>query len=115
MLSKYYKYKYKYLTLKKNNLTLIGGSKKIKLFLFKANWCGHCSMFKPTWNTLKNDPQLKTKIDFITFDSEKNKNEIETYNIEGFPTIMLQKNDNMIQYEGQRNLDDLKTFISNYS
>ncbi len=62
---KYLKYKEKYLKLKKmeeemNKKTMImtgGGNKDDKktLALFKAEWCGHCQAFKPTWNKLKNE------------------------------------------------------------
>ena len=30
-----------------------GGSQN-KVMLFYADWCGHCTSFKPTWNALKN-------------------------------------------------------------
>lgn len=108
---KYEKYKYKYLMLKN---TQSGGSNIPKLYLYKASWCGHCQNFEPTWKQLIENPEYKGKINFITMDSELNKKEIKEKNIEGFPTIILEKNNKEIEYNGSREKDDLHTFIQEH-
>jgi len=110
---KYLKYKAKYISLKKleQKLNMKGGGDKKTLALFKAEWCGHCIGFKETWNQLKNENK---NINFITYDSEINKNEIKKYNIQGFPTIILLLNDKAIEYVGPRSRDAIEEFIKQY-
>jgi len=109
---KYEKYKLKYINLK-NNLTFNqnGGSTKPTLYLFKAEWCGHCNRFKSEWEKLINNDILKKEINFITMDSEINKTEMNEWKIEGFPTIILQMNNNAIEYSGNRTFNEIEKFI----
>lgn len=119
---KYLKYKAKYLKLKSQEksltkLNLTGGAspnqEKPALFLFKAEWCPHCTEFKPTWANLKN--KMESKVDFIMFDADENSKEIKKYNIGGFPTIILKTGEKAIEYVGPRNFDSLKDFIETYN
>jgi len=115
---KYLKYKKKYLKLKslenkqlKYNLN--GGSDKNTLYLFKAEWCGHCKGFKPTWEKLQNE--MKDKVNFKTYDSDKDADMIEKFKIQGFPTLVLKVGDKAIEYVGGRDILSLKDFINLYS
>ena len=110
--AKYIKYKNKYYELKNK---LFGGrnNNKIKLLTFTAKWCMHCNNFMPTYNKLKNNN--KYNIDFVNFDSEENKQEMIDYKITGFPTIYLQKNNQLIPYNGNRDENDLINFIESYT
>lgn len=121
---KYLKYKAKYLKLKsalekndKNTIIMSGGGSKINddkiIYLFKAEWCPHCRSFKPTWEGLKKE--LEDKIKFVTYDSEKNAKEIKTFNIQGFPTIIITVGDKAIEYVGPRDELSLKEFIDQYN
>jgi thioredoxin-like negative regulator of GroEL len=93
--------------------TMTGGVSQNELMLFKADWCGHCKHFLPTWEKISNDSNLK--VNFKTFDSEKNKKEIEQYNIHGYPTIMYKVGNNLIEYNGNRDENSIKEFISSYN
>ena len=111
---KYEKYKTKYLRLKKklsNNQN--GGSlnDKPNLYLFKAEWCGHCNNFKSDWEKLQNNNKLKKQINFITMDSTINKKEISEWKIEGYPTIILKKGNNAIEYVGKRSVESIEDFL----
>ena len=110
---KYQKYKAKYLALR-NELYVnqSGGSNKPELYLFKAEWCGHCKNFISDWEKLKEDPKLKNKINFITMDSEIDKKIINEWDIKGFPTIILKKGTNAIEYNGNRSINNIQTFIN---
>lgn len=108
---KYLKYKHKYLTLK-NSLIQTGGSKEeANLMLFKAEWCGHCQAFKKTWDLLGKDNELKNKVNLITYDSDNNKEEMKSWNIEGFPTLILQQGGEAYEYSGARELNEIKKFL----
>lgn len=116
---KYLKYKAKYLSLKNKEkgmkkFIMSGGAKQMNtLYLFKAEWCGHCKAFKPIWEKLKN--HYNGKVNFVTFDSEKNKKEIAEYKIDGFPTLILKTGDKAVEYVGPRTEQDIKEFIDIYN
>ena len=112
---KYLKYKTKYFNLKKINNTMIqnGGSTnkmdKTQVYLFKAEWCGHCRGFKPVWDKIKE--ALQNKYEFVTVDADKDKNLIEKWKIQGFPTIIKKVGENAQEYVGERDEQSVKTFI----
>ena len=110
---KYLKYKNKYLQQK--SIKMLGGGSEYgpEIMLFKADWCGHCQDFLPTWEKISKDPNMK--ISFKTFDSDKNKDDIENYKIKGFPTLLLKADNKVIEYNGSRDEKSIKDFINSYS
>jgi thiol-disulfide isomerase/thioredoxin len=108
----YLKYKLKYLKLKSElkNKNMTGGS-NMKLVLYKATWCGHCNNFKKTWGELKDDEELKQKVQFIEYDADKDKDEVASAKISGYPTLLLTIKDKVVEYEGRRDFDSIKNFI----
>ena len=111
---KYLKYKAKYFNLKassKNNQ--YGGknsnNKQNEIFLFKANWCGHCNGFKPTWDKLSKEFDSKYK--FRTIDADNNRDIIKSWNIQGFPTIIKKVGNNATEYVGSRDEQSVREFI----
>ena len=126
--AKYLKYKKKYTILKesmarnidfpeatnkKELRNMSGGSKndKIDIMLFKAEWCGHCTNFKPTWSKLKE--QYSTKFNFITYDSDKDADMMKKWDVNGFPTIMMKDGDEVKPYEGSRDYVTLQNILNN--
>jgi hypothetical protein len=45
----------------------------------------------------------------------QNKKEINEYKIEGFPTIMYRVNNKLIEYNGNRDEESIRQFISSYN
>jgi thiol-disulfide isomerase/thioredoxin len=124
---KYLKYKNKYLKLKASlekksclkcqsgqchKHTMLGGSNKKELFLFKADWCPHCQNFAKTWSDLKSE--LSNNIKFVTYDSEKNANKIKAFKVSGFPTLILKSGNKAIEYVGPRDMPSIKNFLNKY-
>ena len=108
---KYLKYKNKYLQLKALKQSQKGGA-KATLSLFKSEHCGHCINFKPLWNELQDE--LKDKINFRTFDAVENRKEMEMYSIQGYPTLILERGNNKVEFNGHRNKENIINFINNY-
>jgi protein disulfide-isomerase A6 len=104
--NKYNKYKKKYYLLKQ-----IAGYDNPELITFTAKWCGHCIRFQPVLDQLKNE---KLNIKLINYDSEKDKNMMSKYNIQGFPTIMLNHKNKLIEYNGNRDKESIINFINSY-
>ena len=79
--SKYLKYKNKYLQLKndlekeKLNEQKGGATEKTDVMLFKAEWCGHCKQFSPVWKEM--EQKYSKKYNFISYDSDKDKQELD--------------------------------------
>jgi len=103
--SKYLKYKTKYLNLKNN---MVGGKpKKYTISLYKANWCGHCKTFLPTWNKVQQDV-TNNNVKFETIEYEDNKEYVKNKKVLRFPTIHI----NDIE-RTERDYDELFTLINN--
>ena len=93
--NKYLRYKLKYINLKKSITNMKGGglldNKENNIILFKAEWCTHCKNFKPIWAEL--EQQFKSKnLRFKVYDSDQNKLENMAYNINSYPTIIMNIN-----------------------
>ena len=87
-----------------------GGTSKPTVYLFKADFCGHCKHFKPTWDDLQSKYRDKG-IDFITYDSDKNGDMIGKFNIYGFPTIKMETKNGITEFDDMRTIDKLSKFI----
>lgn len=92
----------------------------ISVVLYKAEWCGYCMRFKPTWNKvmnlLKTDKMTKLleneniKINFVEYDSESNRDVIIADGISSYPTIKITKkiganHNSMLLDDNQRELN----------
>jgi thiol-disulfide isomerase/thioredoxin len=111
--SKYLKYKSKYLKLKNQNNSCgsciqTGGSKKLDIILFKADWCFHCKKFFSTWEEMKK--KYKKDYNFIIIDSTETE-QLKSWNVNSFPTIYVKNNNIAIEYEGIREEEDIIKFV----
>jgi thiol-disulfide isomerase/thioredoxin len=89
------------------------------LVIAKAEWCGHCKTAAPEFEKLQKESPIKlksgTEVPVKILDSDKNKDEIATYKIKGFPSIMVVDGENITEYHGPRTKKDIITFLeSNY-
>jgi thiol-disulfide isomerase/thioredoxin len=122
--NKYLKYKKKYLQIKAMQNVQQGGSdddffNEVKInenfpsiYLFKANWCGHCKNFRETWNALAN--KYSSKMNFILYDSDKNKKSLKEWRVNSFPTIILRKGTKATEHNGDRDINTMIPVIENF-
>ena len=82
---------------------------KPTFIIVKAEWCGHCKRFKSTWEDL--EKEYNNKYNFIAYDADNDKEKIEKYNIQGFPTIKFKKGDKIVEYQGSRDIESLSSMI----
>lgn len=84
-----------------------------KLKLFYADWCGHCTKFKPIFDGKLKEmiKSLKIPVKLEAIDCDKNPDEANKNNISGFPTLILEVNDKLIKYEGEREAEKIIEFI----
>ena len=82
-----------------------------KLVLFYADWCGHCKKIKPVWDeTAKeiNSDEVKMIKVNCGEGTEKDKEIMKKYSIDGYPTIIKFVNGKATLYQGDRNSDSFK-------
>ena len=68
------------------------------LYFFYTDWCPHCKSAKPIWEDLKNTITMvnNVKINYIDVNCDNEKQLAETFNIEGYPTIKMVKENQVI-------------------
>ena len=123
----YYLYNYlskKYNTGYKANSEHINSStdssNECEMLLFTANWCPHCRAAKPIWEEVKNEYKDKTingqTIVFTDVDCTNESPDVskmmDQYKIEGFPTIKLIKNGQVIEFDAKVTKANLEQFIN---
>jgi thiol-disulfide isomerase/thioredoxin len=97
-----------------------GGNKSAEMFLFYVDWCPHCKTAKPEWNNLKAEYENKEingyKVIFTEVNCTNESPEIEkmmdTYKIDGFPTIKLLKDGQVIEYDAKPTKDTMEQFLN---
>ena len=95
-------------------------SKQAELILFSVDWCPHCKTAKPIWEELKteyeNNPINGYTVLFTDINCTNETPEIEkmiaTYKIEGYPTIKLLKDGNVIEYDAKPSKSTLTEFLN---
>lgn len=91
-----------------------------ELMLFTVDWCPHCKTAKPEWEQLKAEYTDKKingyKVIFTDIDCTKETPQVEklmnTYKIEGYPTIKLLKDGQVIDYDAKPTKDTLVKFLN---
>ena len=94
---------------------------KIPIILVYADWCGHCNALRPIWNkfikTLNKDKyniiEINSDEQQTGIDKIKNDYNVDDIRVEGYPTIGHIYQNNFYSYNGERNLDKLKSWVAN--
>ena len=84
---------------------------EVKVILYRADWCGHCNDFLPTWNKLKTAFDMMD-IKYEEYEEHANPKAIEDANIRGFPTIVIVSNGKTEEYHKERDYDAIMKFIN---
>ena len=95
-------------------------SNKAELLFFYADWCPHCKAAKPIWNDLKSEYENKTingyRVTFTEVDCSEETAEVEKlmnqYNVEGYPTIKLIKDGQVIEYDAKPSKETINKFLN---
>lgn len=98
----------------------LDGSKDAELMFFYVDWCPHCKTAKPEWEQMRAEYEGKsvngyniifTEINCTT-DSPDTERLMNTYKIEGYPTIKLLKDGTVIEYDAKPSKATLVQFLN---
>ena len=97
-----------------------GELKSAELILFYVDWCPHCKTAKPEWDKVKEQYQGKSINGYTilmtehncTEDSAGNEELLNRYKIEGYPTIKLLKDNQIIEFDAKPTQDNLEQFLN---
>ncbi|XP_037069790.1 thioredoxin domain-containing protein 5-like [Pollicipes pollicipes] len=81
---------------------------------FYAPWCGHCKRLAPTWDQLAVKMLGNPAVKIAKVDCTENDNRplCSQQGVSGFPTVILYHDGaKVVEYEGNRSLDDMANFI----
>ena len=86
--------------------------------LFKVDWCPHCKKALPEFQQVEDEYNGKIvngyKLDFVVVDGEDPANEslVNQHKIQGYPTIVLTKDGQTIEYDAKVDKPTLDKFIN---
>ena len=94
--------------------------KTATIMIFTADWCPHCQKAKPEWEKVKSKYDNKSingyKLHFVdhncTEESTEVREALDKYNVEGFPTIKLIKDNQVIEYDAKPTEDTIDKFLN---
>ena len=94
------------------NVDSMNNDNSTKLVYFYMNGCGHCNNFTPIWDQFcsANSSSIKT----YKFEQAQVQEQISTYSISGFPTILLldENNAKIDEYSGERSVEALTSYVN---
>ena len=94
--------------------------KDAELLIFTVNWCPYCKKAMPIWNKFAEDYNGKSingyRLNFETVNctDEKDANVkkmLDKYKIEGYPTIKLLKDGDVISFDAKPERETLEQFL----
>jgi len=97
-----------------------GSSGYAEMTMFYVDWCPHCKSSMPMYDEFtqkynnKSINGFKVKIVKMNCTDDEDpsvKSALEKYNIEGYPTITLSKNGELITFDAQPSVETLEKFI----
>ena len=91
-------------------------SPNAELIYFFTDWCPYCKKARPTWEKMKKQYDNKLingkTVYFKEVDCEKEEKMADQYNIEGYPTIKLIKDDQVVDYDAKPTEKNLVEFLT---
>ena len=86
------------------------------LYFFYTTWCPHCKKSMPVWQAFKTeigDNKFNGyRINFLEVDCDKDKATADKFNEQGYPTIILVKGNQKVDYDAKPSKDTLMEFLN---
>jgi len=87
-----------------------------QILFFSADWCPHCKNAKPEWDSFAKEYNGKEighyKLDCQSIDCTDGENDlIQKYSINGYPTVIMIKDNERVDFDAGITETSLKSFI----
>tara|TARA_E500000178_G_scaffold355304_1_gene427456 strand:- start:27 stop:473 length:447 start_codon:yes stop_codon:yes gene_type:complete len=87
-------------------------SHEMKIVLYFAPWCPHCSSFIKEWEKLGDSQKVNGKtVKVEKVDCDANPDVPQKEDIEGFPTVKLHANNTVEEYTGSRTASGVSNWL----
>lgn len=94
--------------------------KSAEIILFYVDWCPHCKTAKPEWDKVKEQYQGKIINGYTiifteqncTDESKENEELLNKFKIEGYPTIKLIKDNQVIEFDASPSSSHITDFLN---
>ena len=85
-----------------------------RLYFFYTNWCGWSKKAMPEWETLEKSSGYfgKTHVNFVRVDAETDQATATLYDVDAYPTVLLETSEGIIPYKKQVTTKGLKDFLT---
>lgn len=82
--------------------------------VLKAKWCGHCKTAQPEFDKMAAGIKLPngTTVPVKILDADDDKEEVASYKVRGFPTILIMDGDNRTEHQGERTYDSVAAALA---
>lgn len=87
---------------------VVRSSAKAMFIVFYLRGCGHCRSMESTWGSLA--LELKDQVQVASLDAQQFRPLTELWRVERFPTMKLVAGNRVYDFEGDREVEDLKAF-----
>ncbi len=86
------------------------------MYIFHTLWCPHCKTAMPIWIDFKKEMEGKTvngiELVFHEIDCDKDTATADKFGVKGFPTIKLQYEQQIIEYDAKPSKQNLTEFVN---
>jgi len=90
------------------------------MMMFTVDWCPHCQKAKPEWENVKAKYDGKNingyKMSFVEYNCTEESTEVnellDKYKIEGYPTLKLIKDNQVIEYDAKPTESTITQFLN---
>jgi thiol-disulfide isomerase/thioredoxin len=87
-----------------------------RLYFFYTDWCGWSKKAQPEWKkleeTVSTNPYFgKTHVELIPVNAEENRALADEYEVEGYPTILLERREGITPFTKKVTYDNLLMFL----
>jgi len=89
----------------------------LSIVICKAEWCGHCKHAAPEFKKLVDASPIMLsngrKANVTMLDADSDKDALSKYSVRGYPTILINRGGNPIEYPGERTYSGVVEYLNN--